>query len=70
MCGGIIEKEPGAYYIAINEDISPDEQAAAFLHECLHVYHNDFSSGKTVQQIESERHRELKRVLCLLDNQE
>ena len=51
------------YIIVINSRNSQDEQAAAFLHECLHIWHKDHEGGKDVQELEAIRHDELKRVL-------
>ena len=33
------------YYVNIDSTKNPEAQAAAFLHECLHIWHSDFSSG-------------------------
>lgn len=41
------------YCILINEDLSPAEQLAAFLHEMTHIWRHDFNR-KNVQQIECE----------------
>ena len=61
---GLTTQQAGAYTIYINEDRTQDEQAAAFLHECLHIYHDDFNSTRTAGEIEEERHAELKRIFA------
>ena len=52
--------EDDSYIVVIRED---DEQAASFLHECLHIWHKDFEKNLSVQQIESMRHKELSEIL-------
>lgn len=61
---GLTTQQAGAYTIYINEDQTQDEQAAAFLHECLHIYHDDFNSTRTAGELEEERHAELKRIFA------
>ena len=51
-----------AYKIYINDTLSPDEQAAAFLHEMLHVWNNDFNSNEAADHIEKNTHEQLKRI--------
>lgn len=61
---GLTTQQAGAYTIYINEDQTQDEQAAAFLHECLHIYHDDFNNTRTAGELEEERHAELKRIFA------
>lgn len=46
----------GNYYIIVNANLTAEEQEKAFIHEALHIWHDDFNSGKTAQEIETERH--------------
>lgn len=64
--GAITETAAREYTIAIRKGMTEDEKAAAFLHEMLHIYHDDFNSGLKADQIESDRHAELERLLTIL----
>ena len=55
-----------AYYVNIDSTKNPEAQAAAFLHECLHIWHSDFSSGQPAANIEADRADELRRILQAL----
>lgn len=55
-----------AFTIYLNDILSDDEQTAAFLHEALHLYHDDTNSKEQADAIESHRHAELKRLLQML----
>lgn len=46
----------GSYLILINQDLDEREQEASFLHEMLHIYHNDFDSDMSIHEIENKRH--------------
>jgi len=59
-------KENDDYTILLNTELSDTEKAAAFLHEMLHIWHNDFASGKSVDQIEQERHAEMEKIMEIL----
>ena len=54
-------------FIMVNSEMSEDERAAAFLHECLHLWHRDHETGADV---EAERHAEIMRVLEILKEKE
>lgn len=54
------------YIIYLNSTKTDDERAAAFLHECLHIYHNDFDSNNAAGNIEQARHSELLHILQIL----
>lgn len=54
------------YVVAINEDLCDLERAAAFIHEMLHIYHNDFQDARPVAEVEKERRKELIQLLRLL----
>lgn len=56
MRGACCLSNRGGYYIIINTNLTAEEQEKAFIHEALHIWHDDFNSGKTVQEIETERH--------------
>lgn len=57
------------FLVLINSKENDMRRAAAFLHEMLHIYHNDFESSKSAAEIECERDAELKAIARLiLDN--
>ena len=68
--GVLQQTEKDTYTIFINSDQTDDERAAAFLHECLHIYHNDFASQESADSIEKARHAELKRICEILDTED
>ena len=49
----------GRFYIVINKCLSETERVKTFLHEMLHIYHDDFASEEPVAAIEAARHLEL-----------
>lgn len=57
------------YLMILRNNQTDDEQAASFLHECLHVLHDDFNSSLPVDVIEAQRHAELKRIIRLLQKE-
>ena len=61
--GLVAQHGPVQYSILLNSKDSEDIKAASFLHECLHIYHDDFSSGQTADAIEAKRHAEMGRLL-------
>lgn len=63
---GTIFATAAGYYILTNARETDTEQAAAFLHECLHLYHDDLNAGRSADEIEQERHRELAELLKVL----
>lgn len=64
--GLLLSKEPDCYSIMINSKKNPSEQAAAFLHECLHIYHKDTESDRSPDSIEKERNKEIISLLEIL----
>ena len=50
------------FLVVLNSEKDDLRRAAAFLHEMLHIYHNDFESSKSAAEIESERDAELKAI--------
>ena len=61
--GMLSQYKNGDYLILLNENQSEDGKARSFLHECLHIWHNDLNSGDPVGKIEAERAEELQRIL-------
>lgn len=60
------QKGSDVFTIAINDQKNDDEQAIAFLHEMLHIWHSDHDrEGVNISELEHERHRELKRLLTI-----
>ena len=47
----------------INSEKSERAQVISYLHECLHIWHRDHGSGRTVNEIEKDRHEELRELL-------
>lgn len=65
---GCNPNRPQDYTVCINSALDPDQQAAAFLHECLHIWHDDLrsNSGIPVGSLEDIRHEELKRIATII----
>ena len=65
---GGITGDPAAdqYIILINANDTEQRQAATFLHECLHIWHRDHATPARVDQLEGERHAEIKELLRVL----
>lgn len=63
---GITSKDKNKYFMLINAGESPDEQAAAFIHEMLHIWNRDFESKDSLQEIEARTREQAKRILSLL----
>lgn len=62
----------GDCIVMISTGTDKDRQAAAFLHECLHIWqgmHGEID-GKTVDQIETDTRRDLRRILQYLIDEE
>ena len=53
------------YTVMINGTKSEDRQAAAFLHECLHIWHKDHATDNATKT-EAERRQEAKRLLQIM----
>lgn len=64
---GTIFATAAGYYILTNSRETDTEQAAAFLHECLHLYHNDLDAQRSADEIEKDRHEELTELLKVLN---
>ena len=54
------------FQIWINSNLDADDQAAAFLHEMLHIWNNDFDSKDDADQIEQRTHEQMKRISDIL----
>lgn len=68
---GISTLKGDKYIVVLNENMSPAEKVASFLHECLHIYHRDhYNSVTPADQIEARRHRELIEILEILKARE
>ena len=53
----------GRFYVLVNKNLPEPEKALAFLHEALHIWHDDFTSEAPVSAIEAARHEELVNML-------
>lgn len=58
------------FCVVIDSKLSEDEQAAVFLHEMLHVWHDDASKDCSLARIERERAAELPRILSAMERLE
>ena len=68
---GICTLKGDKYIVVLNENLTPAEKVASFLHECLHIYHRDHNNSITpVDQIEARRHKELIEILEILKARE
>ena len=64
--GACTQTGENKFLVTINGIKTDQRQAAAFLHECLHIWHDDFSAGGSIDKIEAHRHREIIDLLQLL----
>ena len=64
---GAVGKDRDAFYIFINQNDTEEQQAAAFLHECAHIYAGDLErpAGTSADKIEAETRDRLKRLLAI-----
>ena len=68
---GISTLKGDKYIVVLNENMTPAEKVASFLHECLHIYHRDHNNSVwTADEIEARRHRELIEILEILKARE
>ena len=59
------------YWIFLNGKENETQNAASFIHECLHIYHEDHERNDlTADQIEALRHAETLAVVQELKNRE
>lgn len=63
---GAAFQDKDGYMILINGAEPKPNQAAAFLHECLHIWHDDHNDTRAADTIEAERHEELRKLLEIL----
>lgn len=67
MHGAIVATGAVNHYIIVtNQQETESQQAAAFLHECLHLFHDDLNRGGSVDKIEAARHTEITELLEIL----
>ena len=59
-------KRGDGHAIVMNKSLDDKHQAAAFLHEMLHLYHNDNEYQGNIYQLEQERKQELRDLLQIL----
>ncbi len=59
-------KNGEGYLVWVNTVHSEKRAAASWLHEALHIYHNDFDDPRPVKEIEAERRAELRELLEIL----
>lgn len=52
----VVENFDGSYTILIADCLSPDAKRKAYLHALSHIERGDFSSSKSVNEIEYETH--------------
>ena len=54
------------YMVWVNTVHGEKRAAASWLHEALHIYHDDFEDPRPVAEIEAERRAELRELLEIL----
>ncbi len=59
---GFTVSDGHSYKIWINDILDSDNQAAAFLHEMLHIWNDDFNKDADADHIEKQTHAQLKRI--------
>ena len=64
-----VETDSGNYIVCLNSEKPSDNQTAGFLHEMLHIFHDDFNSPEPVANIEADRQAELLRVIKILEQE-
>lgn len=60
--GTVIKTGDDSFMVIINSDLPPQEQAAAFAHEMLHIYRRDFDCNIPANTIECARHADTERL--------
>ena len=55
--GATIKKASDNYIIFLNDNQNQADITASFIHEMLHIYHDDFNSDMTATEIEAVRHK-------------
>lgn len=50
--------QDGCYVVAVNSGLAEKEQTDAFIHEMLHIWHQDFETCGSLQHAEADRHQE------------
>lgn len=55
-------KDGRTFDIALNSNRTEDQQAASFLHEALHIFFQDHTSTRPADELEAERHAQMKRI--------
>ena len=60
--GTVIKTGDDSFMVIINSDLPPQEQAAAFAHEMLHIYRQDFDWDLPVNTIERARHADTEKL--------
>lgn len=65
--GVSVERRPEDYIMLLNGQEDDPETVAAFLHEMLHIYHEDHGRAGGTDGIEAERHEELQRIITAIN---
>ncbi len=58
----------GGFTVAVNSNLDEDTQAAAFLHECLHIWNRDHDRREPFEAIEESTEQQVKRIAAILKN--
>ena len=58
------------FIVLLDEEQTPAEQLASFLHEMTHVYNRDFESTDDAGTIEARTHEQLRAALKVLQKQD
>lgn len=67
----VTQRDTEIYWIFLNSNENETQQAASFVHECLHIYHRDTErEDLTADQIEAIRHAEAVEILKVLKDRQ
>ena len=64
--GMCMKNKDDGFVVFLNDKATEIRQASGFLHEMLHIWHDDYNSECPMDQIEAERHKELKDILNMM----
>lgn len=67
--GATMEIKENSYLILLNSNSPTPRKTAAFLHEMLHIYRDDYKSTESSAKLETRHHAELLEVLETLQDE-
>ena len=63
---GVSAQTKDGFIIFLDERMTEDQRTASFLHECLHIYHEDHGEDLRSGTLETVRRAEMKRLLLTM----